>query len=100
MNITGLLSLKTVSKFALWFMEKQQGATCGDAHKALDRHFEELHNARITNDKLFYVNFPHELEQFANNEELYEKLIAMYNEAYQQGYTDGVKDLDNVINRI
>ena len=101
MNIIGVLSTKTFAKFSLWLQAKNKTADNHTALEVLEKHFNSLHNGRLNNSELFYADFPSEFEEIAEtNEKLYEKLLAMFDRAYEQGYQNGVQDLDRLHNLI
>ena len=100
MNITDLISMNLLTRMVLWITGKNKEITVSEAVKILDKHFEELQDSRINNDKMFYLNFPKELEVlFADKEEVYSLLTQTYNNAYSQGYADGITDLNDLIGK-
>ena len=99
-HIATRLSFKTISRIALYLMRKNKNYDIKEAVDILNTYFAELHNARMATEKIFYINFPVEIEKYRDNEKLYSVIVAMYYDAYKQGYTNGVVDLDRVINAI
>ena len=53
---------------------------------------------KVDNEKIFYRDFPTELEALADNEFIYNLLIETYNQAFFTGYKAGVTDLERLIN--
>ena len=95
MNLGSNLSAKTIAKLRLFLMKKESTV---NAVEVANDYFDNELKARIDNEKIFYRDFPTELEALADNEFIYNLLIETYNQAFFTGYKAGATDLERLIN--
>lgn len=95
MNVVSNLSAKTIAKIRLFLMKKESTV---NAVAVANDYFDNELKARIDNEKIFYRDFPTELEALEDNEVIYNLLIETYNKAFFNGYQAGVTDLERLIN--
>jgi hypothetical protein len=94
------LSCTTIAKLHAFLKQRKPDTTFNQALHVASDYFYTALDARIRNDKIFHIAFPAELESIGiTDEELYNKIVNMYVDAFFLGYIAGTHDLDALLNQ-